>query len=49
MTMEKEEKSLDKKDRSGSNHRVSATALLSERVLSREWLKPEEEEAWGYL
>lgn len=49
MTIKKEEKSLNKKDRLGSNHMVSATALLSEHVLAREWLKPEENEAWEYL
>lgn len=49
MTIEKEEKSLDKKDGDGSNHRISETALLSEHALAREWLKPEEEEAWEYL
>jgi len=25
------------------------TAILSERVLAREWLKPEEDSAWDYL
>jgi len=49
MTIEKEEKSLDKMDGSGSKHRISVTALMSEHVLAREWLKPEEEEAWEYL
>jgi len=28
---------------------ISVTALLSERSLAREWLKPEEDEAWDYL
>ena len=49
MTIEKEEQSLDKMDSPGSNHKVIATALLSEHVLAREWLKPEEEKAWEYL
>jgi hypothetical protein len=28
---------------------IPVTALLSERSLAREWLKPEEDEAWDYL
>ena len=28
---------------------ITVTALLSERSLAREWLKPEEDEAWDYL
>lgn len=28
---------------------VSVTALLSERSLARDWLKPEEDKAWDYL
>ncbi|MDD1703134.1 MAG: hypothetical protein LUQ31_09170 [Methanoregula sp.] len=27
----------------------SITALLSERSLAKDWLKPEEESAWNYL
>ena len=29
--------------------KIPVTALLSERSLAREWLKPEEDEAWDYL
>jgi hypothetical protein len=28
---------------------IPVTTLLSERSLAREWLKPEEDEAWDYL
>jgi len=28
---------------------IPVTALLSERSLAKEWLKPEEDEAWNYL
>jgi antitoxin component of MazEF toxin-antitoxin module len=28
---------------------ISETALLSERILSRDWLRPEEDEAWANL
>jgi antitoxin component of MazEF toxin-antitoxin module len=31
------------------NTKVSETALLSERVLARDWLLPEEDEAWSSL
>ncbi len=30
-------------------HTVPVTALMSERALSKDWLKPEENEAWDYL
>jgi len=37
----------------GKEARVEAindeTMLLSENALAEDWLKPEEEEAWGYL
>jgi len=29
--------------------KAAETALLSETVLAREWLKPEEDLAWDYL
>lgn len=29
--------------------KVSETALLSERVLARDWLRPEEDKAWASL
>ncbi len=29
--------------------KISETALLSERVLARDWLRPEEDEAWANL
>ena len=29
--------------------RISETALLSERVLAKDWLRPEENEAWASL
>jgi hypothetical protein len=28
---------------------VSETAMLSESSLKKDWLKPEEDEAWAYL
>jgi hypothetical protein len=28
---------------------IPVTALLSERSLEKEWLKPEEDKAWDYL
>ena len=28
---------------------VPETALLSEEALARDWLRPEEDEAWAYL
>lgn len=28
---------------------IPVTALLSERALAKEWLKPEEDKAWDYL
>ncbi len=28
---------------------VAETALLSEKALAEDWLRPEEEEAWSYL
>jgi uncharacterized phage-associated protein len=30
-------------------HAFPVTALMSERALSKDWLKPEEDEAWDYL
>jgi hypothetical protein len=33
----------------GANDRPFATMLASERVLAREWLSKEEDEAWGDL
>jgi len=32
-----------------SNRKASDTALLSEQVLARDWLRPEEDEAWASL
>lgn len=29
--------------------KIAVTAVLSEKVLAREWLKPEEDRAWDYL
>jgi hypothetical protein len=29
--------------------KTADTAILSEKVLAREWLKPEEDRAWDYL
>jgi antitoxin component of MazEF toxin-antitoxin module len=29
--------------------KISETMLLSERVLARDWLRPEEDEAWASL
>ena len=29
--------------------KISETALLSEKILSRDWLRPEEEKAWANL
>ena len=31
------------------HHRVSEEALLSEATLAKDWLTPEEEEAWSTL
>lgn len=31
------------------DRKPAETALLSERVLAKEWLKPEEDRAWDYL
>jgi len=31
------------------NKRVSETMLLSEKVLTKDWLRPEEDEAWASL
>jgi antitoxin component of MazEF toxin-antitoxin module len=31
------------------SHKVSETMLLSERVLAKDWLRPEEDEAWANL
>jgi hypothetical protein len=28
---------------------IAETALLSEEALARDWLRPEEDEAWAYL
>lgn len=49
MNIEKNEKTRHQKDSINSLHRVPATALLSEHVLAREWLRPDEEAAWDYL
>jgi antitoxin component of MazEF toxin-antitoxin module len=29
--------------------KISETMLLSEKVLARDWLRPEEDEAWAHL
>ncbi len=29
--------------------KLSETALLSEEALAKDWLRPEEDEAWAYL
>lgn len=31
------------------NKKISETALLSETVLARDWLRPEEDDAWASL
>jgi antitoxin MazE len=31
------------------NKKTSETALLSEKVLARDWLRPEEDKAWANL
>lgn len=31
------------------NKKISETALLSEKVLARDWLRPEEDDAWANL
>ena len=31
------------------NNKISETALLSEKVLARDWLRPEEDKAWASL
>ncbi len=31
------------------NKKLSETALLSEKVLARDWLRPEEDKAWASL
>jgi hypothetical protein len=32
-----------------AQRKVADTTILSENVLAREWLKPEEDQAWDYL
>ena len=32
-----------------SSKKISETALLSERILARDWLRPEEDKAWANL
>jgi antitoxin component of MazEF toxin-antitoxin module len=32
-----------------SDKKISETALLSEKVLARDWLRPEEDKAWANL
>jgi antitoxin component of MazEF toxin-antitoxin module len=32
-----------------TNSKVSETMLLSEKVLAKDWLRPEEDEAWASL
>lgn len=32
-----------------TDKKVPATTLLSEKVLARDWLRPEEDEAWASL
>ena len=32
-----------------TDRKPAETALISEPVLAREWLKPEEDRAWDYL
>lgn len=32
-----------------SERKISETMLLSEKVLARDWLRPEEDEAWASL
>jgi antitoxin component of MazEF toxin-antitoxin module len=32
-----------------TNSKVSETLLLSEKVLAKDWLRPEEDEAWASL
>jgi len=51
MKSKKKTKSLQLDDRTGPNYCIQPpiTALLSERSLAKDWLKPEEETAWDYL
>jgi antitoxin component of MazEF toxin-antitoxin module len=32
-----------------TNSKISETMLLSEKVLAKDWLRPEEDEAWASL
>jgi antitoxin component of MazEF toxin-antitoxin module len=32
-----------------ANSKISETMLLSEKVLAKDWLRPEEDEAWASL
>jgi antitoxin component of MazEF toxin-antitoxin module len=34
---------------SKTNSKISETMLLSERVLAKDWLRPEEDKAWANL
>ena len=49
MSIEEKEKTRHQKNRPNSRHLIGLTALMSEHVLTREWLRPEEEAAWDYL
>lgn len=40
---------FDDKTRVAGVYEMPVTALLSERALAKEWLKPEEDKAWDYL
>ena len=31
------------------NRKISETAIMSEKVLARDWLRPEEDKAWASL
>ncbi|MFA5416515.1 MAG: hypothetical protein WC295_13575 [Methanoregula sp.] len=39
----------DNRTKQNPNIQLYVTALLSEKALAKDWLKPEEEEAWNYL
>jgi hypothetical protein len=49
MSIEEKEKTRHQKNRPESIPLIAVTALMSEHVLAREWLRPEEEAAWEYL
>ncbi len=51
MKFTKKTKSSQHNDRTKQNCCIQppVTVLLSERSLAKDWLKPEEETAWGYL